>query len=279
MNEDEEYKQFLKWKKMQNTEIEDVMNEGKLVIGHPVVDESQNITIEKLKEYLPKGTSAKLSQSIVDEINSIQETSGLPQEYMEERIMSKMHMIKGKGVTVKKMVDALKYSELCKHYTNEKAWAIIRPTEYKRLVDNGQFIASHVSSFESRPMVQQFKKEAILDPAIEYRPFYHEAMMVNVNLMRGIGAKEDDRVSATVQQLASCKVLDMTAPDRENTININVGQTDESKAKEDETINELRKIGLQQQQLIAMGKSVTDVQALNLTVTSVEDDIEDAEVL
>ena len=49
---------------------------------------SQNITKEKLQKFMPKGTSSKVTEDIVNIIHNIENDTGVSQEYAEEQVMS-----------------------------------------------------------------------------------------------------------------------------------------------------------------------------------------------
>ena len=246
----------------------------KLVPLQPNVEESQMITVERLKEFMPRGSSAKLTQAIVDEINSIEIDTGLPQEYMEEKIISNMHMLGGSGVTVQKITNAIKYAELCNHYSNEKSWSIVFPAKWRKLKEEGRFVASHVSMFEKSDLVVQIKKKMMIPAYITYAPYFHESVMKQVQLMRGVGANEGDKVSAHVQHLAAGKLNDMTAAPEDNTMELKIGMDSESKSIQENLFEQLKRSTDLQMQRLSMGESVGDVQKLNLNIDVIEAEVE-----
>ena len=99
--------------------------------------ESQNITVEKLKQFMPRGTNAKVTEDIVKIIQNIENDIGVNQEYAEEQVMSCMSLMGKQGVTLEKLVNAVKFCTLKRHYDNKKAWAIVFPAKYDELVANG----------------------------------------------------------------------------------------------------------------------------------------------
>ena len=74
----------------------------------PPPSESQNITVEKLKKFMPKGTSSKVTEDIVKIIHNIENDTGVSQEYAEEQVMSCMGLLGKQGVTLEKLVNAVK---------------------------------------------------------------------------------------------------------------------------------------------------------------------------
>lgn len=178
----------------------------------PQYSNSQGITIEKLKSFLPKGTSFEVTQAIVDKINNTGNETGLMQEVFEEKILSYMHLLNGKGRSLEKLVNALKYCslKLIPGITNERAWAIVFPDKYDKLVLEKRFIGSHVSSYNGSDMVVDIDKLLMIPVGVEYAPMFHFGIKKLYDLSNGIGAKPEDRVSATVQMLAASKLVEIT---------------------------------------------------------------------
>ncbi len=108
----------------------------------PQYSNSQGITVDKLKSFLPKGTSFEVTQAIVDKINNTGNETGLMQEVFEEKILSYMHLLNGKGRSLEKLVNALKYCslKLIQGITNERAWAIVFPDKYDKLISERRFV-------------------------------------------------------------------------------------------------------------------------------------------
>ena len=266
---DKELEEFNEWKKSKEDS-----EAKKLIPGMPVVKESQNLTVEKMKSFLPKGTGAKLTQAIVDDINKIEDATGLPQEYMEEKIMSNMHMLGGSGITVEKLVNATKYANLCEHYTNKKAWQITFPAKYDKLEKAGKFIDSHVSMFENSALVVEIKKQMMIPMYVTYKPFLKESIMKLVNLSRGKGATDDDRVSAHVQMLSASKIVDILQMPEDNTIELKIGASDAVLEQQAEMNTHLASLVASQSAAFRAGGKAIDVQKVHLKITSDEEIID-----
>ncbi len=250
---------------------------NKIELLKPRVSESQGITVDKLKSFLPKGSGATLTQAIVDDINSIEDNTGLPQEYMEEKILGNMHQLSGSGVTVEKLVNAMKYCELCNHYTNKKSWEIVFPAKHKKIVDEGRFLDSHVSMFENSALVVSIKKDMMIPTYITYKPFFHESIMKQVNLMRGKSANEDDRVSAHVQHLAASKLSEMLAMPEDNTIELKIGATDAVLEQQADMNKHLAMLVATQKAAFIRGDDTSKLQKVHVIVD--DSDVIDAEVV
>ena len=154
----------------------------------PPPSDSQNITVEKLKKFMPKGTSSKVTEDIVKIIRNIENDTGVSQEYAEEQVMSCMGLLGKQGVTLEKLVNAVKFCCLKRHYDNKKSWAIVFPKKYDELVANGKYIDSHVSEYNSTYCVVEVDKMMMVPFYLQYNHLKHEALMTQAKLMRGIGA-------------------------------------------------------------------------------------------
>lgn len=241
---------------------------------------SQNITVEKLKKFMPKGTASKVSEDIVDIINNIETDTGLNQEYAEERVMSCMHLMGKQGVTIEKLVNAVKYCTLKRYHDNKKAWAIVFPEEYDRLVKRGGFIDSHVSEYNKTYLVVEIDKMMLVPFYIQYDKLKHEALQVQVNLMRGVGANDDDRVTPHIQHLASKTVYEMLKSPEDNTVELKIGVSDIMVEQQKELADSIRMLVENQRAAFQTGKDVSELQRIHtkrLDRNAEEEDIIDVE--
>lgn len=230
---------------------------------------SQNITKEKLQSMLPKGTSHKVTDEIIEMIHRMEDDTGLPQDYLEESLLANLHILKGMKVRLKDYVNAIKYCNLKRNLSNERAWSIVFPDRYDRLVQLNKDPSPHVSIYNSSPLVTAVDAEMIVAEHIQYSPVFHEAIRREAQLMRGIDANGEP-VSAHVQHLAAANLMEKLAPPKETKIDIKVGQSEEAKQAQELLYNEMRKVAEQQQKLLASGHKIEDVQRLDLSITEVE---------
>lgn len=245
-----------------------------LLYGMPVVKDSQKLTVEKIKQFLPKKYGGEVNAAVVAEINRIEEDTGLSQSYAEEQLLTNMHLLEGSGRTLMGLTNAIKYCNLREHFNNKKAWAITFPKEYDKLVSEDRFVDSHVSMYNKSALVTDVMKTMLVASNIVYQPLRAAAIRVQANLMNGIGAKEDDRVSPTVQQIASAKIIDMTELDQDNSIELKLGLSDAAIESQNNLSDSLRLSALAMQNNFKAGKDLGDVQKLNITIdaTVSEDD-------
>ena len=243
--------------------------------GDPIVPESQNITVEKLQKFIPKGTSIKVTEDIVKIINNIENDTGLNQNYAEERVMSSLQLLGKQGVTLEKLVNAVKYCTLKRHMTNKKAWAITFPAEYDRIVARGGNIDTHVSMFNSTYLVVEIDKMMIVPFYIQYDALKHESLERQANLMRGIGANKSDYVSPHIQHLASKAVYEMLKAPEDRSIELKIGQSDAAIEQQREMSENIAKIVEMQAQMFKNGGKAKDIQKIHLKK---DDDYIEAEV-
>lgn len=177
----------------------------------PVHSNSQGLTVEKLKSFMPKGASAEVTQAIVDKINNTGNETGLLQEVFEEQILSYAGLVSGKGRTFEKLVNALKYCnlKLIPGMTNERAWAITFPDKYDKLITEKRFAASHVSMYNSSEMVIEIDKMLMMPVAIQYAPMFHHSVKKLFDLSNGFAANGKE-ASAHVQFMATAELAKLT---------------------------------------------------------------------
>jgi hypothetical protein len=223
----------------------------------------QFVTIERIKELLPRKTSAGVTQAVVDEINRIEETTGLPQDYMEEKILSNLHRLSGSGYTLEKLVNAIKYAQLCEHYNKEQSWSIVFPDRYKRLKDAGKKVSNHVSMYEQTDLVIEMKTAMIIPDSLTYRPVAHKMTMKLVELANGQAAGGKD-VSANVQFLAASKLVELYKMPEVKEAQLTIGMDAESKSVTQNLADQIAKMTVIQAKRLDAGEDIGSVQKLNL---------------
>ena len=258
--------------------IDEMLNKEPLPLikkGDAAFCNSQNITKEKLQKFMPKGTSSNVTEDIVKIIHNIENDTGVSQEYAEEQVMSCMGLLGKQGVTLEKLVNAVKFCCLKRHYDNKKSWAIVFPKKYDELVANGKYIDSHVSEYNSTYCVVEVDKMMMVPFYLQYNHLKHEALMTQAKLMRGIGAKENDYVSPHVQHLASKTVYEMLKSPEDNTIELKVGASDALIEQHREMNENIAKLVAQQASGFRQGLNTADIQKVHIKKS---DDIIDVDL-
>ena len=241
----------------------------------PSRSNSQNITAEKIKKFLPKGVSHQVSDEIVDMVNNMEDDTGLLQDYMEESFMSHFGVLKGTKTKLHDYVNAIKYCNLKQHMTNDEAWAIVFPERYDKLIEEGRFNSSHVSMFNSREVVVKIDTQMYISASIQYAPYRHAAIKKQFDLMNGKGANSDDYVSPTVQHLAAVKLYDITEIAEDKAINIKIDQSDAQIEQARELNQSIAAIVENQKAAFIRGDDVAKLQKIHVNVIDAEVDEEE----
>jgi len=243
-------------------------------VGDEAFSKPQNITKEKLKEFMPKGTSSKVTDEIIDIIVSIENDTGLAQEVAEERLLGAMHLLGKQGVTLEKLINAVKYCSLKRHMTNKQAWSIVFPAERDRIIARGAEIDSHVSMFNSTYLVVEIDKMMLVPFYIMYDKYKHEALETQVNLMRGVSANGEDKVSPHVQHLASKAVYEMLEGPADKTIELKMGASDSTVSQNQEMLETIKDLVRIQSEAFKSGRNAKDIQKIHFAKKSEEDIID-----
>ena len=236
----------------------------KIEPGFVAPESGQFITAERLKQMIPKGCATAVTEDILKIINNMEEDTGLPQEYMEEKLMSNMHLLKGRqGVGIEKLINALKFCNLKQNMTNEKAWSIVFPKKYNELVSAGKQVDNHVSMYNGSDLVVEIDKGMLLSACIQYMPENRRAMQRLVELMEGQGAN-GEQAGPMVQYNAAKTIVEMTTMPEDMNVNLKIGMDEESKSVTQTLSEQLSRMADIQMQKLKAGHSISDVQRLGI---------------
>jgi len=235
----------------------------------------QNIDKEKLQRMLPRGANHKVTDEIIAMISSMEDDTGLFQDYMEESLLSQLPVLSKVKTDLDDYVNAIKYCNLKQNMSNTKAWEIVFPRRVEKLQEKGTLatLSSHVAMYNKTDIVVKLDAQMMISAHIQYAPMFHAAVKKQFNLMNGNSA-DGGPVSAHVQHLAAKELREITEMPIDNTIELKIGQTDESKKSQGIMIAKMAEIAKNQQEMLRQGYSIEEVQKLNLTLDK-EDDEED----
>ncbi len=234
----------------------------------------RSITSSELKALLPKGSSVKLTDSIMEDIKNIEAVTGLDQDLAEEKILSHMHLLGSiKKSNMEHLINAVKYCSLNSNYTNEESWSIVFPERAERKRREGKLISSSVCMYNQTDMVVAVQKAMVLPDYLFYQKYHHESIKKQYDLMNGIGAR-GTVASPHVQHLAAKEMYELTKMPEENSLVLKVGMDDETKSIQKGFMEQLRKNTLMQKARMDKGASIEDVQRIGLS----SDKIIEAEV-
>jgi len=240
---------------------------------------SQNITKERLEEMLPRGSKHNVTDAILDMIANMENDTGLPQDMMEEEVLSYMFILKKVDrAKLSELINAVKYCNLKRNYSNEKSWSIVFPDKYARLKENGMQIDNHVSMYNKSALVQEIDKEMLIPVHLQYYPYMDHAIKKLYQLSKGHAAPNADgepmTVSPMVQMLASKNLYDAVKPPEAASIDLTVSKSEEELSIQQQMADQLAQLVKTQKQQLEMGKSLDDVQKIGLTSFGDEEVIE-----
>ena len=237
----------------------------------------QFITKERLEELLPKGSKHNITDAILDKIANMENDTGLPQDLMEEEVLSYMFILKKVNrANLSELVNAVKYCNLKRNYSNEKSWSIVFPDKYKRLKDGNKQIDNHVSMYNKSALVQEVDKEMLIPMHLQYAPYAHAAIKKTYELMNGRSSPNADgepmTVTPMVQHLAAKTLYEMTSMPETAKIDLTVSKSEEELDVLRQMNDQLAQIGKRQKDKLMLGESIDSVQQLGMTTIDVSID-------
>ena len=242
-----------------------------------VPDKKFNITKEKLEGYLPRGTSHKVTDDVLKLIANMEEDTGLPQDLMEEEVLGSLYLVSRVPRTkLRELINAVKFCNLKRNYDNKKAWSIVFPEKYDKLMREGRQVDSHVAMYNQSQLVVEIDKEMLIPFHLQYAPYAHAAIKKQFDLMKGRAKNVEGapmNVSAMVQHLAAKSLFEMTAPPESTKIDLTIGKTDEEVSLQKEMNIQLAEMVKLQKARLDMGESIDSVQQIGV-VNFVEGEID-----
>ncbi len=239
---------------------------------------TQNIDKDKLQRMLPKGTNHKVTDEIINMISSMEDDTGLFQDYMEESLLTQLPILSSIKVDLDDYINAIKYCNLKLNMSNNKAWEIVFPERVQRLKEKGTYdvLSSHVSMFNKRDIVTKIDAQMMISAHIQYAPMFHAAVKKQFQLMNGSSA-DGTPVSAHVQHLAAKELREIAEMPVDNTIELKLGMSDEAKSIQQQLTEQIaRSVDIQEKRLMN-GESIGDIQRIGVNLDNVID-VEEGEL-
>jgi len=257
-----------------------LLNESHAAASKIVPATGQFVTIDKIKALLPNKTNIVVTQEIVELINNMETDTGLPQELLEEDLMSYTHILGGmKGVGMKDLINAIKFCNLKRNYDNKESWSIVFPEKYNSLAAGNKQIDNHVSMYNGSKLVTIIDKEMLIPVHLQYAPYFHAAVKKQFELMNGTTTTKDkygnaDKVSPMVQHLAAKELAVLTKQPEEQKLSISVNPGEAAMSMQSEMNEQLKSIVANQRQRLVDGEDIIDVQQIGLDFSDVGKDNE-----
>lgn len=233
---------------------------------HEIGIDEQELTVEKLKYFLPKDSKVNVTQSTVDMVNKLINESGVQRALMEERLMTYTHLL-GPGVGMKQLIKAIQFVTLSTTpgMTQTKAYLVTFPAKANELIEAGRDPSSFASQYAKTKIVQDIMQNTQIGMHITYAPLQHQLVEKLLQLSNGKAANGDS-ASPTVQLNATLGLLDVIKMPEENTINLKTGMDDASLAASQNLADQIEKMAAIQLKRLQGGESLTDIQKVGVIV-------------
>lgn len=185
------------------------------------------VTLEQLKEIVPKNIKPTITQNLVDDINQISHDP-IHAEVIRENIIRYTNILEDGNYRIKDYVNAVQYAsyKLMK-YSNLEAYKRTFPDRYTDMKSRGvseKDISSYVAAVHKGQLVQEILKKAFIPVWLLNQDYFQEALDVAVGIMR------DEDVSPKVRVEAASAVMANLQQPKEATLNLKVESPKENEA-------------------------------------------------
>lgn len=229
------------------------------------------ITKEELMSRMPRGVNHKVTDSIMDTINGMEDDIDLDQSMMEEQLLQSLHLLSGKNTgTLDSYIKAVKFVNLKRFMSNKEAWSIVFREKYNKMESEGRSVDNSVSMYNSTYFVTELDKKLLIAPSLQYNHAFHEMVANGLNLARGISTS-GNTVTPMVQMQAVSKMLDVLAPPEAQQIDISIGMNDDSKSVTEGLTEQLKRMTDMQMGQLAAGVDISKVQRIGISAESIID--------
>ena len=226
---------------------------------------------ETLAKYFPKGMGERITDEVLTMLNNVEHDTGMSEELFSEQLCSYSHLITG-GAGIEKLANAIKFVNLRQlpKMGAAKAYRIVFPRKTKEIEGRKQSVDSFASMYSGTKMVLEVQKLIVMPTYITHRPMHNAMIQKLFDLTNGIGAKEGDYVSPTVQMNSAVELLNVTKMPEDNSIELKIGMTDEAKSVQQELMAQIGAYAAQAANRVDAGESLDDVQKLGINVVDVD---------
>ena len=220
------------------------------------------ISYEELKQALPKQKRKLLTEPVYQELVKLED----PNYDLREDILTYIKVLEEGKYRLLDYFKAVKYVALkSMGHTNYDAYKIIFPDKCNRWLNEGVRLEDqhkYVNKWNKGKLVTEITKKAIIPTWITHQDYVHEAILVNVDLMRNAR-------SEMVKQKAAIDLMTYLKQPEDNkmTLDVNINKSDSLVQLED-TLNRFA-----EEQLKAIeSKNVSAKEIAEMDIIEVEPD-------
>lgn len=228
------------------------------------------LTVQDVKNLLPKKTKSVVSKELVDSINNLAKDPEAAGHIKDNMILYKDVLASGK-YTVESYMNAIMYVTY-KHMrlSNEEAYKKTFPDRYDRLVKKGyssREIGSYVSAYNSNKLVNQILESSLIPAWLLNQGAYQEAINTQVALMKTAS-------SEMVRMQAANSILTHLKRPEEAKLSIDITTNKDSMINRlDDTLAQLADM---HKKMIEGGRTTKEILHAPLLIA---DDVEEAEIV
>ncbi len=226
------------------------------------------LTLEQVKDSLPKGHGAVIKQEMVDQLNALSKD---PEEarYIRENFISFTQVLSEGRYKLGDYVRAVMYvTHKVMNKSNLDAYKATFPDRYQKMVSDGRppkDIASFVAAYNKGKLVQAVYERSMVPTWVLNQDMFQEALNTNYGIMQDPDVSDKVRVEAANSILTHLK-----RPETQKTeLNINVAQTDGMQVLE-QRLAEMAE--MQRNTIEGQVMTTTEIAALPMNYAEVEED-------
>lgn len=201
----------------------------------PANVDSAPITVEALKEAMPKRQKHNINSHLVDQLNALV-TEPEEREAFRENLIGYTDILQDPNIKLKSYIEAVRYvSFKLMGYSNQESWMKTFPERYKRLVDSGKdpgFIRSTVACYNRNKIVNQILEQTLVPTYVLNADIFQKAVNEQARLMTTAASEK-------VRSDAANSLLTHLKPPEAVKMKLDVS------VKQDTSIDELREATLE----------------------------------
>lgn len=231
------------------------------------------LTLEEVKETLPKHLKSVVTQALVDKVNNIAADPEMA-EHIRQSFVSYTSVLQEGKFKTEDYLSAVAYvSYKVMGYTNQESYKRTFPKRYTDMVARGmddKVISSYVAAYNKNKLVNLILEQTLVPTWVLNQDLYQKAINVQAELMLGAQSEK-------VRTEAANSLLTHLKKPETKQVELNIG------VKEPEGLNELRdmmtSMAQRQQDLIGQGVTTREIAHQKFGQTIDVTPVEDAEVI
>lgn len=219
------------------------------------------ITLDALKEQVPKKYRKLVDQETVDNINELASDPEYGEEFRDSVITHTKILDGTEKWSMKNYIDAIKFYSLTAAGNSQvEAYCKVFPDRLQSRLDRDQdksYMNGEASRFNATDLVNRIRQQALVPLHLVNQGTTQLAINQLTNLM--MNARSDvAKVSAATALLKELR------PPEAQQIDLQIGLNDDARAAQDKQNNQLLEIANNQRRLLESGMTLDEVQSIHI---------------